>query len=225
MRWTWEELLLAGADGDEDNIIDLTGESNYGNVNLIPNWPAKWAKQRYKMINLLRFARIYKMDIEEIYGWTSTMQNTRKQAYESAINNTIPSEAVNISSKVSCNEYEMYGNMYYGMDFYFCKKCKPTLPTNVTDSWLVGYFHSQHALRPFDPLGSSFKRGWNKVQTDINGYFINGSSTIPYPAAWDRVDDYEGGWSSYESKNGSPGCLIYADFNPLFNFKEVQTAA
>ena len=51
--WTWDDLLLAGADGIKNNIICWIGD--YSLSSCVPLWPVKWIIQRYKMINLLRY--------------------------------------------------------------------------------------------------------------------------------------------------------------------------
>ena len=51
--WTWNELMLAGADGIEDDII--WAEKSYNFISGIPTWPVRWIIQRYTMLNLLRY--------------------------------------------------------------------------------------------------------------------------------------------------------------------------
>ena len=51
--WTWYDLLLAGADGDADNIFSWTGP--YSRYSYHSLWPVKWAIQRYNQINRLRY--------------------------------------------------------------------------------------------------------------------------------------------------------------------------
>ena len=49
--WNYEDLTLAAAGGIQEDVF-----SAYYNVNrLAPDFPVKWARQRYNAINLLRY--------------------------------------------------------------------------------------------------------------------------------------------------------------------------
>ena len=67
IMWTWEELLLAAADNQEEDIADPGSGYNYGygppKGDLSVDWNLKWLLQRKKAVDLLRYAPVlYKYD-------------------------------------------------------------------------------------------------------------------------------------------------------------------
>ena len=61
--WTTDDLLLAGADGVEDDIICFADGYYFpSSFSFVPLWPVKWAIQRYKQINLLRYQWTHFLD-------------------------------------------------------------------------------------------------------------------------------------------------------------------
>lgn len=221
MYWTWEDLLIAGADGVQNNVI-LLGANEY--QKLTPEWSVKWAMQRYKMLNLLRYVET-EIQIEEIYG-ESSATNTKREAYQDAFNNA----GASVNTFPCCSFHGGKGAVKCSATIRQCKKCNPVIPGGAgnIDSWVISFIESYFFSGGinFDPLGENVSYGWNKIKA-VSGYFFNSPNPYPYPSGWDNYSGagYDVGWifdnnpQHYEEKF----YLAYADFNPLFNFKEVQT--
>ena len=217
MLWNWEDLLLAGADGEESEIINL-----YANPppRLLPEWSAKWAKQRYKMLNLLRYGTV-PFEVEYIYG-EAYQQHPKYAAYSTAF---ATARTVIQNEYPPYSMFSGYGDYYGNAEIAQTRKFYPVPPdgTNLTDFWAVGFVRPTDSETAFDPLGSGLSEGWNQIHAQ-NGYFLNTAQNYPYPAGWESViaEGYNIGWTIFDGPEGNDAVLVYADFNPIFNFKEEE---
>ena len=215
LLWTWEELTQAAGGGE---WLDT-----FSDYKLTPDFPAKWAKQRYNAVNLLRYGIIdYKF--EWIAG-NSSYNATKLEAYQHAFANATRNLSDFIGN--SFLGYDTGGDAIFAM-VEQCRKFYPDPPAgiNLSDFWAVGYaapwtWEQEPQYEIFDPLGANVVLGWNRIKAQ-NGYFIKADQNYAYPSGWDSVSgrDYEIGWMFNDKNTGNLDVLCYADFNPIFNFKE-----
>lgn len=214
MCWTWEDLLLAGADGVEADVIDLNANPP---PKLLPNWSAKWAKQRYKMLNLLRYPVV---DAQYTYkiGQSGHQSTTKHEAYQNAVSNS------SLFGPVSSGPFSQFYGVHTSPQIYFAEiykmiKFAPVLPIGFLniDAWAVANIIRLNDSAGFNAFGLDITLGWNKW-TAVNGSYIDSPDLPPYISAWDSVDDIYVGFDSGAGEQNN--ALCYADFNPVFNFKE-----
>ena len=214
--YTWEELLLAGADGHEDEIVICapydSPSYNRQRLRFLPELSLKWIKQRYKMVNLLRY-RLYgwSCPCEEFYGYKHTWDpdDTYLSYYLASINNLEPHGTVNFP-------VSLWGTS--NRDVHTIRQCKTSIPEQLSggsDSYLIA-FMTGPGNNPdnFGLNGDVIQYGWNFWKTDENGVFFDYDiRQLPIPP--DLSHDV--GWVPY---NGDAR-QVY-DCNQQFYFKEEE---
>ena len=100
--WTWEELLLAAAEGEERRIADPE------KGDLSPEWNLDWALQRMRAINLLRYA-----PVDYQYSYLSGSTHDGKPSSPSA---SIASALKGARESVSSGTPASYVTNIYGPD-------------------------------------------------------------------------------------------------------------
>lgn len=212
--WTWEELLLAAAEGEERRIADPE------KGDLSPEWNLDWALQRMRAINLLRYA-----PVDYQYSYLSGSTHDGKPSSPSA---SIASALKGAHESVSSGTPASYVTNIYGpdhgwrkgsycCDVTICKTIFAVLPENFTPDGNVWLF-----LRVAGPggddanfSGSGVSLGMNRFLADADGVFVTfPDSDIGSGVEWPTTDhNTYGGWVS-------TWCGAFADYSSLFQFKE-----
>ena len=212
--WTWEELLLAAAEGEERRIADPE------KGDLSPEWNLDWALQRMRAINLLRYA-----PVDYQYSYLSGSTHDRKPSSPSA---SIASALKGARESVSSGTPASYVTNIYGpdhgwrkgsycCDVTICKTIFAVLPENFTPDGNVWLF-----LRVAGPggddanfSGSGVSLGMNRFLADADGVFVTfPDNDIGSGVEWPTTDhNTYGGWVS-------TWCGAFADYSSLFQFKE-----
>lgn len=212
--WTWEELLLAAAEGEERRIADPE------KGDLSPEWNLDWALQRMRAINLLRYA-----PVDYQYSYLSGSTHDGKPSSPSA---SIASALKGAHESVSSGTPASYVTNIYGpdhgwrkgsycCDVTICKTIFAVLPENFTPDGNVWLF-----LRVAGPggddanfSGSGVSLGMNRFLADADGVFVTfPDSDIGSGVEWPTTDhNTYGGWLS-------TWCGAFADYSRLFQFKE-----
>ena len=205
MRYTMQDLLLIGAEGIEENIIS---PSFLGFTHLVPSWSAEYAIQRYRIINAMRYKRIY--DISIVNGsYTSGRGSTITEAYNDFLSK-YPEEIRTFSYPEAFTSPYTDSNSSSFTVWYFDR-----VETSIGhDAWFVTYAKTNSSnAGVFYSFGSGITPGWNRIKADRNGVFFR--QEYPPPMA-------KQGWSSTLGNSWGYGYYAYADFNDTFNFKEVS---
>ncbi len=212
--WTWEELLLAAAEGEERRIADPE------KGDLSPEWNLDWALQRMRAINLLRYA-----PVDYQYSYLSGSTHDGKPSSPSA---SIASALKGAHESVSSGTPASYVTNIYGpdhgwrkgsycCDVTICKTIFAVLPENFTPDGNVWLF-----LRVAGPggddanfSGSGVSLGMNRFLADADGVFVTfPDNDIGSGVEWPTTDhNTYGGWVS-------TWCGAFADYSSLFQFKE-----
>lgn len=212
--WTWEELLLAAAEGEERRIADPK------KGDLSPEWNLDWALQRMRAINLLRYA-----PVDYQYSYLSGSTHDGKPSSPSA---SIASALKGAHESVSSGTPASYVTNIYGpdhgwrkgsycCDVTICKTIFAVLPENFTPDGNVWLF-----LRVAGPggddanfSGSGVSLGMNRFLADADGVFVTfPDNDIGSGVEWPTTDhNTYGGWVS-------TWCGAFADYSSLFQFKE-----
>ncbi len=212
--WTWEELLLAAAEGEERRIADPE------KGDLSPEWNLDWALQRMRAINLLRYA-----PVDYQYSYLSGSTHDGKPSSPSA---SIASALKGAHESVSSGTPASYVTNIYGpdhgwrkgsycCDVTICKTIFAVLPENFTPDGNVWLF-----LRVAGPggddanfSGSGVSLGMNRFLADADGVFVTfPDNDIDSGVEWPTTDhNTYGGWVS-------TWCGAFADYSSLFQFKE-----
>lgn len=212
--WTWEELLLAAAEGEERRIADPE------KGDLSPEWNLDWALQRMRAINLLCYA-----PVDYRYSYLSGSTHDGKPSSPSA---SIASALKGAHESVSSGTPASYVTNIYGpdhgwrkgsycCDVTICKTIFAVLPENFTPDGNVWLF-----LRVAGPggddanfSGSGVSLGMNRFLADADGVFVTfPDNDIGSGVEWPTTDhNTYGGWVS-------TWCGAFADYSSLFQFKE-----
>ena len=212
--WTWEELLLAAAEGEERRIADPE------KGDLSPEWNLDWALQRMRAINLLRYA-----PVDYQYSYLSGSTHDGKPSSPSA---SIASALKGARESVSSGSPASYVTNIYGpdhgwrkgsycCDVTICKTIFAVLPENFTPDGNVWLF-----LRVAGPggddanfSGSGVSLGMNRFLADADGVFVTfPDNDIGSGVEWPTTDhNTYGGWVS-------TWCGAFVDYSSLFQFKE-----
>ena len=212
--WTWEELLLAAAEGEERRIADPE------KGDLSPEWNLDWALQRMRAINLLRYA-----PVDYQYSYLSGSTHDGKPSSPSA---SIASALKGAHESVSSGTPASYVTNIYGpdhgwrkgsycCDVTICKTIFAVLPENFIPDGNVWLF-----LRVAGPggddanfSGSGVSLGMNRFLADADGVFVTfPDNDIGSGVEWPTTDhNTYGGWVS-------TWCGAFADYSSLFQFKE-----
>lgn len=199
--WKPDELYLAAADGISENVI-YTDVNKRSMLNFL--YPVEWLKQRYKMINLLRYKRID----NEISSFYSEDENGATK--EESFNNALSKKRVAYDDRLRCRFEGAKGTGWYRVAFGLLKSCSVFQFSQLNSKNPVLIFHVA-PYGVFQSFGHNVTLGWNRIPADENGVFLDIDS-IPFPDGWTN-DHFICGWDSDRNH------LSYADFNDSFNFK------
>ena len=143
------------------------------------------------------------------------------EAYTKAVNDWhfIDNYYTDVYSSFSSHEWDGSTGTYVSLRKAVEYKAVVPDGSNLESWWVVkikGPPWAWEERERFNPLGSGLVFGWNKLTAE-NGYFINDRTPPPFIGS----DEYVGWDTDLEYVNGvlMPG-IVYADFNPVFNFKE-----
>lgn len=211
--WTWEELLLAAAEGEEKRIADPE------KGDLSPEWNLEWAIQRMRAVNLLCYA-----PVPYLYDYLSgSTHNGEPSSPSASISAALKGEEPGTGSGLPAS----YVNNIYGPDHGWregsyccnvvvCKKIYATLPEGFTPDGNVWLFldvtGADGSEQGFSGSGVTF--GMNRFPADAEGVFVTfPDNNIGSGVAWPTRDHPTwGGWKS-------TGCQAFADYSSLFHFK------
>ena len=212
--WTWEELLLAAAEGEERRIADPE------KGDLSPEWNLDWALQRMRAINLLCYA-----PVDYQYSYLSGSTHDGKPSSPSA---SIASALKGARESVSSGAPVSYVTNIYGpdhgwrkgsycCDVTICKQIFAVLPENFIPDGNVWLFMRVAGPGGDDAnfSGSGVSLGMNRFLADADGVFVTfPDSDIGSGVEWPTTDhNTYGGWLS-------TWCGAFADYSSLFQFKE-----
>lgn len=211
MRWNYSDLRDTAAGGYANRV-----EPSDPYPRIFPEWPAAWLKQVKKMIDLLRYPAIT-ANLQYLYG-SASLAASKQDAYNTAISDLHPDTSAYNYLFSAFKGRKNPSSETYNFELFQLETCAPVVPAEVTDIWCISYIDGYDS---FSGFGTGLTQGWNRLKAE-NGYFIRRTSNIPYQNAWDSVVDYTCGFLSYAGPNsGSPSLpLCYADFDPIFTFKE-----
>ena len=213
VMWTWDDLLLEAADGEEEEIADPE------KGDLSPDWNLNWLIQRRKAIGLLCYAPVpYRYD----YLAGSTHTGVPSSPSESV--------AAALSGLTDCQGSGLpgtYVTLIYGPDHgwregsYCCdvslvRKIYAMLPDGfVADGnvYLIlqaadvgGNEESFHG-------GGKIALGMNILTADSKGVFVEFADDLPAGIKTPTRDHTtSGGWRASR-------CSAFADFTEIFHFK------
>ncbi|MBR4666628.1 MAG: hypothetical protein IKO93_22365 [Lentisphaeria bacterium] len=218
-RWNWNDLLLAGADGIEDDIIEtddplITGYSTRG-LAFGPQFPVRYLIQRYKMINLLKYRQIqtysdnvFGRDVED--GSTASLY----ERYLRILPNLEPDESYGsnfLGARFDVSQYQIYVRLWV------TRSCKAVFPEGISGrnrSYLIGFYQPRwYYIKELSLTGGVIDHwGWNFHTADRNGVFCTFDFSNVQPL-------FDGaGWLS-----NSYYKLAFTDYSELYNFKEEPT--
>ena len=217
IMWSWEDILLAAVDGKKEKIADPA------KGDLSPEWNLEWLLQRYKVLNLLRYAP-YPCKYEYKAGSTHTgVPSTPSEsvtaalaAVQGAVSSGLPATSVT----------NIYGPDHgwregsYCCDIVVTTKIFVELPENfVSDDnvylcmSVTGADGTEESFKSKGPLSV----GYNQFTADTEGVFVTfdySSEDIADLAGTPKKDrTTSGGWRSTR-------CQAFVDFTPNFHFSE-----
>lgn len=212
--WTWEDLLLEAADGEENEI------ANPGKGDLSPEWNLKWLIQRQKAINLLLYAPIpYLYDY--ISGSTHTGEpSSPAESVAAAIAGMIPGQGSGLPSSYVHN---IYGPDHGWDEGSYC--CDVAVTTRIYADLPEGFDPDGNVYLIIKVTGADgsdesfagggeLSVGLNILTAGQNGVFVEFPETDLAGMAGTPTKDHEtsGGWMATQ-------CRAYADYTSKFHFK------
>ena len=218
LAWTFNELLLAGADYIQDNIIYPYTRQG---VHLAPVLYAAWLKQRYKMINLLHFRTVssYCRGVSDMSFPYAYYYYSKQDAFQASLSVAFregqsfpisPPEGRFYGSSIDLGEKVRYESRFLAIPKWLVYP-DLELPQN-SDFYLVCKVLNNPETHYFDPMGTGLSLGMNRIKADLNRSFIDLDS-IPFPDQWNSMPNYRGGWFCNQY-------LAYADFGEFLTFKQ-----
>lgn len=215
IMWTWDDLLLEAADGNEDDIVD----PKKGDFS--PEWNLKWLLQRQKAINLLLYAPV-PFQYDYLSGSTHTgVPSSPAESIAAALSGMTPGKGSGLPST--------YVNNIYGPDHgwregsYCCnvavtKKIYANLPEGFEPEGNVYMTIKVTGADGSDESftgGGSLSVGMNVLTADQDGVFIEFTDTDLANVAGTPTKDHEtsGGWRATV-------CQAFADYTSKFQFKD-----
>jgi|GEM_PF-3967782 len=215
--WTWDELLLEAADGEEDAIADPE------KGDLSPEWNLVWLMQRRKAIDLLRYAPVpYQYDF--LSGSTHTgIPSSPAESIAAALSglntgtgNGLPGTSITL----------IYGPDHgwregsYCCDVIITRKIYAELPEGFEPEgniYLVIKVNGADGSDDFFAAADQLSPGVNVLTADADGVFIEFDESdltgdIPTPTT-DHTTS--GGWRA-------TFCTAFADYSKIFHFKEKE---
>ena len=212
--WTWEDLLLEAADGEENEIADP------GKGDLSPEWNLKWLVQRQKAINLLLYAPVpYLYDYQ--YGSTHTGEpSSPAEAIDAAIAGLIPARYAGPPSSYMCL---IYGPDHGWREGSYC--CDIRVTTRIYTDLPEGFDPDGNVYMILKVTGADgsdesfvgggeLSVGLNILTADQDGIFIEFTGTDLAKGIKTPTRDHVtyGGWKANL-------CRAYADYTSKFHFK------
>ena len=214
IMWTWEDLLLEAAEGDEKAIADPE------KGNLSPEWNLTWAVQRMRAINLLLYA-----PVPYICDYISGDVHTGEPSSPSAAIAAALDGAQVFQSSVYPASFcrNIYGPDHgwregsYCCDVSITKKIYADLPEGFTPDGNVYLFMNVAGADGSDESfsGSGVSIGMNQFLADADGVFVEFPDNGIGAGIAAPTKDHEtyGGWKATY-------CSAFADYTSLFHFKE-----
>ena len=213
--WTWDDLLLEAAGGDESAVADP------GRGDLSPEWDLTWLIQRRKAIDLLRYAPVpYQYDF--LSGSTHT-------GIPSSPSESVAAALSGLTERQGSGLPGSYVTLIYGPDHgwregsYCCdvtitRKIYARLPDGFVSNGSVVLVLSVSGADGSDDSfagGGPLSIGMNMLPADADGVFAEFDASgltggIGTPAR-DRTTS--GGWRATR-------CAAFADYRDNFHFKD-----
>ena len=213
--WTWDELLLEAADGEEDAIADpVKGD-------LSPDWNLTWLLQRQKAINLLLYAPVpYLYDY--LSGSTHTgVPSSPAESIAAALEGMSPGQGSGLPFSYVNN---IYGPDHGWREGSYC--CNVAVTTRIYADLPEGFEPDGNVYLVIKATGAdgsdeSFAGGgdlavgMNVLTADQDGVFIEFPETDLAGVAGTPTKDHEtsGGWKA-------TACQAFADYTSKFQFKD-----
>lgn len=167
--WTMETLC----DALEETFLDPNSEQ------MLPEWPLEWALQRYRMINLLRFAEISYQCFYLTGSEHSGEPMSPEAAIEAAMSGASPQGPVENAS-ISRTTTTIWGPDHgwkegsYCADVYQCGNISALLSEELTGADVRLYLSVDSPdadPENFDAYGTGLLRGLNVLYADSSGNF------------------------------------------------------
>ena len=210
--WTIESLCEAL----EETLIDPEREQ------MLPEWPVEWALQRYRMINLLKFAQI-EYQCFCLSGSEHTGEPMSPEAaIQAAMSGASPQGPVKNAS-ISRTTTTIWGPDHgwnegsYCADVYQCGNLSAIIPDELKEADIRLYLSIDSPNgdpEDFDAYGTGLIRGLNILYTDSEGNFSTGW-TLPGMPDHTRVP-VKGKTETFGFT--ARGIFCCADFSAIFHF-------
>jgi len=212
--WTFESLL----DELDETAIDPL------ETMFVPEFYVEWALQRYRMINLLKFAQI-DYQCSYLSGSEHTgIPTSPSAAINAALKNAKPGDPA-VNGSLSRTTTTIWGPDHgwdygtYCADVYQCGDVSARLPDELKNAETMLFISVDApggAADHFDSYGTGILQGINSFTADEEGKFTSGWTL---PATPDKV------WTPVEGKTETFGfqalkIFCCADFTGIFKFKE-----
>ena len=219
VMWNLEDLLLFSVNGDKKQISDpakgdLSGE-----------WNLQWLMQRYRAVNLLRYAAVpHRYDY--ITGSVHTGKpSSVRESIDKALSTAVRASASGLPAAYVHNIYgpdHGWRENSYCCDIVVAKSIYAQLPENLSEcSNIVLYLKVTGADGSADSFkgGGKISVGDNYFIADENGVFVEFGYSESELAAFAGIPrrDHEtfGGWQATV-------CQAYADYSEVFHFTEKE---
>lgn len=214
IMWTWDELLLEAADGDEKAIADPE------KGDLSPEWNLIWAIQRMRAINLLLYAPVQYI-CDYVSGSVHTGEpSSPAEAAEAALKDARPASDGSFAASYVHN---IYGPDHGWREGSYCcnatvtKRIYAEFPEGLNPDGNVYLFMKVAGAGGSDEnfFGSGVSIGLNRFTAGADGVFVEFGN-----------DDFTAGITTptkdHETFNGweATHCTAFADYAGLFHFKE-----
>lgn len=214
IMWTWDELLLEAAGGDEKAVSDPE------KGDLSPEWNLTWAVQRMRAINLLLYAPVQYI-CDYVSGSVHTGgPSSPAEAAEAALKNA---RSASDGTFPASYVHNIYGPDHgwragsYCCDATVTQRIYAELPEGFTPDGNVYLFMKVAGAGGDDAnfFGSGVSIGLNQFTADADGVFVEF-----------QADDFTAGITTptkdHETYNGweATQCSAFADYTSWFHFKE-----
>lgn len=217
VMWTWDDLMLTAADGEEDAIADPE------KGDLSPDWNLTWLLQRKKAIDLLLYAPVPHL-YDYLSGSTHTgIPSSVAESIAAALSGMTPGQSGGLPATYVQN---IYGPDHGWREGSYCcnvavtRKIYAQLPEGLDPDGnvylVIKVTGADGSDESFSGCGT-LSPGVNLLTADKDGVFIEFEETDLAGVAGTPTRDHEtsGGWRS-------TFCTAFADYTDIFHFKERQ---
>lgn len=213
IMWTWDELLLEAAEGDEKAIADPE------KGDLSPEWNLTWAIQRMRVINLLLYAPVQYV-CDYVSGSVHTGEpSSPSAAIAAALDDARPAASGTFPASYVRNIYgpdHGWREGSYCCDITVTRRIYAEFPEGLNPAGNVYLFMKVAGADGSDESfsGSGVSIGMNQFTADADGVFVEFPDNDLGAGVTTPTKDHEtyNGWKATY-------CSAFADYTSLFHFK------